>query len=71
MHIRNRTSRYHVVIQAARKMATRHPHVSMQAEALIVEYERKLADHRAFIRREGLDPPEINDWRWQAIRQGS
>ncbi len=66
MHIRNRTSRYHLMIQAARKMAACHPHVSMQAEALIVEYERKLADHRAFIRREGLDPPEINDWRWQA-----
>ncbi|HWQ95393.1 MAG TPA: phosphoketolase family protein [Gammaproteobacteria bacterium] len=71
MHIRNRTSRYHLVIQAARKMAACHPHFSMQAEALIVEYERKLADHRTFILREGLDPPEINDWRWQAFRQGS
>ena len=40
-------------------------------EALIVEYERKLADHRTFILREGLDPQEINDWRWQALRQGS
>ena len=65
MHIRNRTSRYHLMIQAAQKMAACHPHFSMQAEALIVEYERKLADHRAFIQREGLDPPEINDWRWQ------
>ncbi|MBI3344925.1 MAG: hypothetical protein HY028_08745 [Gammaproteobacteria bacterium] len=63
MHIRNRTSRYHLVIQAARRMAACHPHFSMQAEALIVEYERKLADHRTFILREGLDPPEINDWR--------
>lgn len=63
MHIRNRTSRYHLVIQAARKMAACHPHFSMQAETLIVEYERKLADHRTFILRERLDPPEINDWR--------
>ncbi len=67
MHIRNRTSRYHVVIQAAQKMAARHPDASTQAKALIGEYERKLAEHRAYIRREGLDPPEINDWRWRAV----
>ncbi len=65
MHIRNRTSRYHLVIQAAQKLAASDSHVSAQAEALIGEYERKLAEHRAFIRREGLDPPEINDWHWQ------
>ncbi len=65
MHVRNRTSRYHLVIQAAQKMAARYPTVAAEAEGLIVRYERKLADHRLFVREEGVDPPEIAGWRWR------
>jgi phosphoketolase len=65
MHVRNRTSRYHLVIQAAQKMAARTPTVAAAAEGLVVRYERRLADHRAFVREEGVDPPEIAGWRWR------
>jgi phosphoketolase len=34
------------------------------AEELIVKYERKIAAHGAFIRREGVDPLEIAGWKW-------
>ena len=62
MHVHNRTSRYHLVIQSAQKIATRNPAAAALAEELIVKYERKIADHGLFIRREGVDPPEIAGW---------
>lgn len=65
MHVRNRTSRYHVVIQAAQKLAARNPRAAGRAEELIRKYERRLAEHRRFIRAESVDPPEIADWRWR------
>ncbi|MBI5197460.1 MAG: phosphoketolase family protein [Nitrospirae bacterium] len=64
MHIFNRTSRYHLVIQAAQKLAVRHPEAGARAEALIVEYERRISDHRRFIQMHGVDPPEITNWEW-------
>jgi xylulose-5-phosphate/fructose-6-phosphate phosphoketolase len=65
MHIRNRTSRYHLVIQAAQKIAAQNPQLAAKAEELVVKYERKIADHRLFIQREGVDPPEVTDWTWE------
>jgi xylulose-5-phosphate/fructose-6-phosphate phosphoketolase len=64
MHIRNRTSRYHLVIQAAQKLAARNPGVAAKAEEQVVRYERKIADHHRFIREYGFDPPEITGWVW-------
>jgi xylulose-5-phosphate/fructose-6-phosphate phosphoketolase len=64
MHVHNRTSRYHLVIQGAQKIAARNSAAAAMAEGLIVKYERKIADHGVFIRREGVDPPEIADWKW-------
>jgi xylulose-5-phosphate/fructose-6-phosphate phosphoketolase len=64
MHIHNRTSRYHLIIQGAQKIAARNPKAGAKAEELIVKYERKIAEHGVFIRREGVDPPEIAQWRW-------
>ena len=65
MQVRNRTSRYHVVIQAAEKIAARNPRVAAKADALIRKYEQKLREHRNFIRSEGTDPPEAADWKWR------
>jgi xylulose-5-phosphate/fructose-6-phosphate phosphoketolase len=64
MHIHNRTSRYHLVVQGAQKVSRRNPKVAAKAEELVVKYERKIADHTVFIRREGIDPPEIAGWSW-------
>jgi xylulose-5-phosphate/fructose-6-phosphate phosphoketolase len=66
MQVLNRTSRYDLVIQTAWKMAARHPQISARAEDLLRKYQRKLREHRQFIRREGFDLPEITNWRWQA-----
>ncbi len=64
MQVRNRTSRYHLVIQAAEKLAARQPRAAALAESLVVRYERRLIDHQRFIRAEGVDPQEISEWRW-------
>lgn len=64
MHVRNRTSRYHVVMQAAEKIAARDPEVAAKAEELVRKCQQKLRRHRNFIIAEGTDPPEIADWQW-------
>lgn len=65
MHVRNRTSRYHLVMQAAEMIAMHDPKRSAAAEKLVMKYSRKLLDHRAYIDRYGVDPPEITDWEWR------
>ncbi len=64
MLVRNRCSRYHLVMQAAQKMATRNPRIGSKCEQVIRKYQQKIRDHRTFIDREGFDPPEITNWRW-------
>ena len=60
MLVRNRTSRYHLVIEALRRVRG----FSSRAAPIIERYERRLDEHRAYIEREGVDPPEIAEWRW-------
>ena len=64
LFVQNRASRYHVVMQAARAAAKFNPQVAAQVEAVVSRYERKLAEHQAYIRTHGVDPPEIADWKW-------
>jgi xylulose-5-phosphate/fructose-6-phosphate phosphoketolase len=64
MQIRNRTSRFHVVIQAAQKMARRKPGVAAHAESLVLDYERRIAEHGEYIHAHGADLPEITGFRW-------
>jgi xylulose-5-phosphate/fructose-6-phosphate phosphoketolase len=65
MQVRNRASRYHLVIQAAQKMAARNPRVGARAEDVVRKYEGRLREHREFIVAHGFDPPEIAQWQWQ------
>ncbi|MHC4114278.1 MAG: phosphoketolase family protein [Planctomycetota bacterium] len=67
MQVRNKTSRYHLVIQAAQKMAERNKHVAAKAEKLVNKYQRKLREHADYILAEGTDPPEITDWNWSEL----
>jgi hypothetical protein len=43
MPVKNRCSRYHLVIQAAQKIAMRNSSIAALAEALIMRYEGRLA----------------------------
>jgi xylulose-5-phosphate/fructose-6-phosphate phosphoketolase len=64
MHVRNNTDRYHLVIQAAKFLASYGTITEAQAAEVIKKYEQKLADHSAYIRTHGLDPDEIENWKW-------
>lgn len=64
MQIVNRTSRYHLVMQAAQKVARRHPGRAAKAEYLVTKYGRRIRDHGEYIREYGVDPPEITGWNW-------
>jgi len=68
MHIRNRTSRYHVVAQTAHKIAAKRPEVAAKAEMIVRKYEGKIREHRPYVMEHGVDPPEIRDWRWSDRR---
>jgi xylulose-5-phosphate/fructose-6-phosphate phosphoketolase len=65
MLVRNRVSRFHLVIQTAGKMGRMHPASAGRAEELIRKYGQKLKDHKSFILEHGVDPPEIANWTWQ------
>jgi len=65
MQIRNGTSRYHIVMDAA-NMLEKFGTISKHERDLIIEkYQIKLKDHRDYIKRHGVDPDEITNWVWK------
>jgi xylulose-5-phosphate/fructose-6-phosphate phosphoketolase len=62
MLVRNGMSRYQLAIESIRRAAP----AGAGSEALISRYEERLADHRAYIGREGEDPESVSGWRWSA-----
>lgn len=65
MHVQNRTSRFHLVIQTCEKMAARNPRIAARAEELMRKYKAKVKQHREFIKEFGMDPPEVAKWRFR------
>ena len=65
MLVRNRVSRYHLVIQAAQKIPKRRPEAASLAGDLVRRYEQKIREHTVYAVEHGVDPPEIADWVWQ------
>lgn len=62
MTVVNRMSRYHLAIEALHR-ATR---LRSEAADVIQKFEKKLAEHRAYIVKYDRDMPEVLDWRWSA-----
>lgn len=65
MQIRNKTSRYDLIIQAMMLIGD-DVAISERRQAIITKYERKLKEHREFIIKNGVDPDEIETWTWNA-----
>lgn len=68
MQVRNETSRYHLAIDAFVKMAGRGHLGTGKAEGLIEKYKQKLEEHREYIKINGVDPEEIENWRWKPFK---
>lgn len=64
MHVRNNTDRYHLVIRAAKFLSAYGTITEAQAAEVIRTYEQKLTNHSAYIKQHGVDPDEIEGWRW-------
>jgi xylulose-5-phosphate/fructose-6-phosphate phosphoketolase len=64
MHVRNRTSRFHLMMQAIRLASRYNPRVAVRASDRLHHYEYVLADFRRYIQEHGCDPQEISSWQW-------
>lgn len=60
MVVRNDMSRYHLCIQAIRRV----PRLKERAAALITECEDMLVQHAAYVREHFEDMPQVRDWVW-------
>lgn len=65
MHIRNQTSRYHLLMDACRFLSENGTIKKDLSEKIIDKYNQKLKEHRTFIKKFGVDPEEIENWQWQ------
>ncbi|MBV9385826.1 MAG: phosphoketolase family protein [Chroococcidiopsidaceae cyanobacterium CP_BM_ER_R8_30] len=64
MHVRNRTSRFHLIMQAIRLSAAQNPRVAARASDRVQHYEYVLQDYKHYILEHGEDPAEITTWEW-------
>lgn len=67
MQVRNNTSRYHLAKEVFVKMAQTGVIDKEKAETLDKKYDQKLADHKEYIKKYGVDPKEIEEWQWKNI----
>lgn len=65
MHVRNKTSRYHLALEIFEKMGERGVLINSEADKLKDKYQQKLTEHYAYILKNGVDPEEIENWTWQ------
>ena len=64
MQVLNKTSRFHIAIDALRKGAKNSPKTAKIADKLISKYRAKLAEHNKYIVETGKDLPEVERWSW-------
>lgn len=66
MHVRNRTSRYHLVMAAFEKLAHYDRITREEARTVIGKYQQMIDENTAYIKQNGIDRPEIDAWVWPA-----
>jgi xylulose-5-phosphate/fructose-6-phosphate phosphoketolase len=65
MLVRNGVSRYQIAPAVVAAAAKSNRALAKNADALSAWCAKKLAEHKAYILREGHDPEEIDAWSWQ------
>lgn len=68
MHVRNETSRYHLAAAAFRQLGHNSVIQFEEAEHLAAKYERMIDENTEYIKRHGVDIPDIDAWVWPAAR---
>ncbi len=64
MQIRNHTDRYHLAMEAFVLAEEQGVITREKRDELVQKFEKKLADHRAFIMEKGADPIDVTNWSW-------
>lgn len=64
MQVRNHTSRYDLVMQAASILARNQVINSQEAQMIIEQCAHKLQVFKEYIKQYGVDPKEIEEWQW-------
>jgi xylulose-5-phosphate/fructose-6-phosphate phosphoketolase len=64
MHVRNKTSRYDLVIACLEKLAASDVLQFEESRHLIAKYQHKIDENTAYIKVKGVDLPEIDEWQW-------
>jgi len=65
IHIRNKTDRYNLFIEAIEKLAKSGVVNQEKANELVLAYKNKIKDHKDYIMKVGDDPEEILNWQWK------
>lgn len=66
MHVRNRTSRYHLVMAVFERLGKNGRIPFAEAQHIIAKYQRKIEENTEYIKMHGIDIPEIDAWTWPA-----
>jgi len=64
MHVRNKTSRYDLAILIFQKLVDTGRLQQHEADGFINKYHDKLNENTGYSRQNGVDLPEIDNWRW-------
>lgn len=65
MHVRNRTDRFHLAIDAFERLGGIDRILPEQAKGLSEKYRQKIDDNTAYIKEHGVDMPDIEGWTWR------
>lgn len=65
MHVRNKTSRYHLVIAIFEKLAAMRKIPRETATDIVIKYQNLILNNTEYIKKNGVDMPEIDAWQWQ------
>ena len=64
MQVRNGTSRYHLVKEIFQTLEKRGVVSPNLVEKIVEKYDNKLSAHKEYIIKHGVDPEEIENWKW-------
>ena len=65
MHVRNHTSRYHLAMEVYEKLAAIGRIPYEEAKHAQAGLQQKIDDNTAYIKKNGVDMPEIDAWQWK------
>jgi xylulose-5-phosphate/fructose-6-phosphate phosphoketolase len=68
MHVRNKTSRYHIVMAIFENLIGTGRISDEAAKKIIIKYDNKIDENTEYIKKNGFDLPEIDAWEWKKDR---